>query len=50
MAPVVWWLRDSVHPLAAVAAGTITYVLALWGLGGIDHQQRHLLRQLARTT
>ena len=25
MAPVVWWLRDFIHPLAAIAAGAIIY-------------------------
>jgi O-antigen/teichoic acid export membrane protein len=46
MAPVVWWLRDAIHPLAAIAAGTVVYPLALWSLGGIDAQQVRLLRQL----
>jgi O-antigen/teichoic acid export membrane protein len=46
MAPVVWWLRDAIHPLAAVAAGAAVYPLALWSLGGIDARQVHLLRQL----
>jgi O-antigen/teichoic acid export membrane protein len=50
MAPVVWWLRDALHPLAAVAAGSVVYVLALWSLGGIDARQRGLLRQLLRGT
>ena len=40
MAPVVWWLRDAIHPLAAIAAGAVVYPLALWSLGGIDAQQR----------
>jgi O-antigen/teichoic acid export membrane protein len=48
MAPVVWWLRDAVHPLAAIVAGGVVYPLALWSLGGIDAQQRRLLRQLLR--
>jgi hypothetical protein len=47
MAPVVWWLRDVIHPIAAIAAGTCIYPLALWALGGIDPQQIRLLRQLA---
>jgi O-antigen/teichoic acid export membrane protein len=46
MAPVVWWLRDAIHPLAAVAAGALIYPLALWSLGGIDARQWQLLRQL----
>jgi O-antigen/teichoic acid export membrane protein len=46
MAPVVWWLRDAIHPAAAIAAGAIIYPLALWALGGIDAQQMRLLRQL----
>ena len=25
MAPVVWWLRDAIHPLAAIAAGAVIY-------------------------
>jgi len=48
MAPVVWWLRDSVHPIAAIVAGVGVYALALWSLGGIDGQQRRLLQQLVR--
>jgi O-antigen/teichoic acid export membrane protein len=48
MAPVVWWLRDAIHPLAAIAAGAVIYPLALWGLGGIDARQRQVLRQLVR--
>jgi hypothetical protein len=32
----VWWLRDAIHPLAAIAAGAAVYPLALWTLGGID--------------
>ena len=46
MAPVVWWLRDAIHPLAAVAAGAVVYPLALWSLGGIDAAQRKLIAQL----
>jgi O-antigen/teichoic acid export membrane protein len=46
MAPVVWWLRDAIHPVAAIAAGLLIYPLALWSLGGIDNQQIRLLRQL----
>ena len=49
MAPVVWWLRDFIHPLAAIAAGLLLiYPTALWSLGGIDAQQIRLLRQLFR--
>jgi O-antigen/teichoic acid export membrane protein len=48
MAPVVWWLRDAIHPLAAVAAGAAIYPLALWSLGGITQQQRRLIFQLVR--
>jgi O-antigen/teichoic acid export membrane protein len=48
MAPVVWWLRDAIHPLVAIAAGAIIYPLALWSLGGITQQQRRLLIQLVR--
>ena len=45
MAPVVWWLRDAVHPIAAIAAGAAIYPLALWSLGGIDERQWRLLQQ-----
>jgi O-antigen/teichoic acid export membrane protein len=45
MAPVVWWLRDAVHPIAAVAAGALVYPVALWALGGIEAEQIRLLRQ-----
>jgi O-antigen/teichoic acid export membrane protein len=48
MAPVVWWLRDAIHPLAAILAGAVVYPVALWSLGGIDAQQRRLLQQLVR--
>jgi O-antigen/teichoic acid export membrane protein len=48
MGPVVWWLRDSVHPIAAIVAGVGVYALALWSLGGIDAQQRRLLAQIVR--
>jgi hypothetical protein len=48
MAPVVWWLRDAIHPLAAIGAGATIYLLALWNLGGIDAHQRRLLAQLLR--
>jgi hypothetical protein len=49
MAPVVWWLRDAIHPLAAIIAGMLLYPLALWSLGGIDARQWQLLRQLVRS-
>ena len=45
MAPVVWWLRDAVNPLAAIAAGAVVYPLALWSLGGITQRQRRLILQ-----
>jgi O-antigen/teichoic acid export membrane protein len=48
MAPVVWWLRDALHPLAAIPAGAAVYLLALWSLGGIDANQRRLLLQFVR--
>jgi O-antigen/teichoic acid export membrane protein len=48
MAPVVWWLRDAVHPLAAVAAGMLVYPCALWALGGLDQQQRQLIARIVR--
>ncbi len=48
MAPVVWWLRDAIHPAAAVAAGALVYPIALWSLGGIDPDQRAMLRSLLR--
>ena len=48
MAPVVWWLRDAIHPLAAVAAGVIVYPLALCSLGGIDAAQRRLIAEFVR--
>jgi O-antigen/teichoic acid export membrane protein len=48
MAPVVWWLRDAIHPLAAVAAGAVVYPLALWSLGGIDAAQRKLIAEFVR--
>jgi O-antigen/teichoic acid export membrane protein len=46
MAPVVWWLRDALHPIAAIAAGAAIYPLALWALGGIDPRQIELLLHL----
>jgi O-antigen/teichoic acid export membrane protein len=48
MSPVVWWLRDVLHPLVAIPVGAAIYVLALWSLGGIDAQQRRLLVQFVR--
>jgi O-antigen/teichoic acid export membrane protein len=50
MAPVVWWLRDAIHPLAAAMAGLAIYPLALWSLGGIDPDEFRLLRRVARPT
>jgi O-antigen/teichoic acid export membrane protein len=49
MVPVMWWLRDAIHPLAAVAAGALIYPVALWSLGGIAPEQLRLLRQLLPT-
>jgi O-antigen/teichoic acid export membrane protein len=46
MAPVVWWVRDAVHPLAAIVAGGLVYPLALWTLGGIDEDERSIIRGL----
>jgi O-antigen/teichoic acid export membrane protein len=46
MAPVVWWLRDAVHPLVAIVGGGVVYPLALWSLGGIDPHQIQVLRRL----
>jgi O-antigen/teichoic acid export membrane protein len=48
MAPVVWWLRDAIHPLVAIPVGAATYLVALWALGGIDSTQRRLLLQFVR--
>ncbi len=48
MCPVVWWLRDAVHPVVAIPVGAAVYLLALWSLGGIDNQQRRLLVQFVR--
>jgi O-antigen/teichoic acid export membrane protein len=49
MSPVVWWLRDAIHPLVAIPVGAAVYVLALWSLGGIDAQQRRLLLAFVRS-
>jgi O-antigen/teichoic acid export membrane protein len=49
MAPVVWWARDAVHPLAGIAVGAAVYTLALSSLGGIDAQQRKLIAQFIRS-
>ncbi|MBI2755776.1 MAG: oligosaccharide flippase family protein [Chloroflexi bacterium] len=46
MAPVVWWLRDALGPLPAAAAGAAVYAVALWAFGGIDLEERGLLRRL----
>jgi O-antigen/teichoic acid export membrane protein len=48
MAPVMWWLRDAIHPLASVFGGVVVYLLALWSLGGIDAAQRRLIAQFVR--
>ena len=48
MTPVVWWLRDAIHPLVAIPAGAAIYALALWTLGGIDAHQRRVLMQFVR--
>jgi O-antigen/teichoic acid export membrane protein len=48
MAPVVWWLRDAIHPLAAIVGGGLVYPLALWTRGGIDARQRQVLGALLR--
>jgi O-antigen/teichoic acid export membrane protein len=48
MSPVVWWLRDAIHPLVAIPVGAAVYLLALWSLGGIDAQQRRLIVQFVR--
>lgn len=46
MAPVVWWVRDSVHPLAAMLVGAAIYPLALVALGGVDEEQRTALEPM----
>jgi O-antigen/teichoic acid export membrane protein len=46
MAPMVWWLRDAIHPLAAIVAGGLVYPLALWTLGGIDADEWLVIRRL----
>jgi O-antigen/teichoic acid export membrane protein len=48
MTPVVWWLRDAIHPLVAIPVGGAVYLLALWSLGGIDAQQRRLIVEFVR--
>lgn len=48
MAPLVWWLRDSLHPLAAAPAGILAYLVALWAFGGIDHEQRQIVASVLR--
>ena len=47
MAPVVWWVRDAVNPVAAIAAGAVVYPLALWAVGGISAEQIGLAQQIA---
>lgn len=44
MAPVAWWLRDAIHPIASIVAGAAVYCAALYTLGGIDARQQQLLR------
>ncbi|GAC1326606.1 MAG: flippase [Chloroflexota bacterium] len=46
IAPVVWWVRDAVHPAAAILVGMIVYPIALWAMGGIDGDQRRVLYAL----
>jgi O-antigen/teichoic acid export membrane protein len=46
MAPVVWWVRDAFHPIAAIVVGAALYPTALWALGGIDTRQRSLILEL----
>jgi O-antigen/teichoic acid export membrane protein len=46
MAPVVWWLRDALHPLVAVAAGSLVYPISLWAVGGIDADEWSAIRRL----
>jgi O-antigen/teichoic acid export membrane protein len=48
MTPVAWWLRDAIHPIAAVVVGAAVYATALYSLGGIDTRQWHVLRSLLR--
>jgi O-antigen/teichoic acid export membrane protein len=47
MAPVVWWVRDAIGPVAAIAAGAVVYPLALWAMGGISAEQIGLALQIA---
>jgi O-antigen/teichoic acid export membrane protein len=46
MAPVVWWLRDALGPIAAIVAGMVVYPSALWAIGGIDDEQWQVLRTI----
>jgi O-antigen/teichoic acid export membrane protein len=48
MAPVVWWLRDALHPIAAMVAGCLVYPLGLWSLGGFDEREQRLVDRLLR--
>lgn len=43
MAPVVWWLRDAINPVAAIVAGCLVYPVGLWSLGGVDELEWQLL-------
>ncbi|MBV9545314.1 MAG: flippase [Chloroflexi bacterium] len=49
MAPVAWWLRDAIHPIAAIIAGAAVYAAALYSTGGIDTRQQQVLRSLVRS-
>ena len=46
MAPVVWWLRDALHPIAGVLAGGLVYPVALWALGGVDADEWSAVKRL----
>lgn len=46
MTPAVWWVRDAVHPLAAILVGMIVYPMALWAMRGIDGDEERVLRAL----
>lgn len=46
MAPAVWWVRDAVHPVAAILVGMVVYPVALWALRGIDNDEQRVLRAL----
>jgi len=46
VAPVVWWVRDAVHPLFAALVGAALYPAALWSLGGFAEEERAALAPL----